>query len=711
MKYLIGVIPQIDVATLDKPFYYCFNDNIEIGSRVLISFNNNQIIGLVILTREENSSIEEINIKYNINVIPIIKVLDKKPLISGVYLKLAKYLARKHNLSLAMVFSIMLPFDELNEDFIYKNPFLEEYLVYKKDNLDLNKKDLNKLNIIKKAKEIRVKDFNKTYQKLLETNCIEVINKENLSKINLVLDNKELSIYETLINNEKINYLIKANDAKHVNMINLFLIKNYLKNKESAVFIYEDENTARLAFKFYQKYFGIKVVLYSEDFIKKKRLYAYQAVANQDFCILIGTKKALYLPLNNLRHVIVNNSEDINYIEKIRPYINLNEIIEFFSLNENINIIKYNKCPDVIDYYNATKGINNFKLLEINNNGNTNTKYKCINEDIKNMFNDESIINSKMMDLIKKALYGEEKLLILFNRPGDQSLLACDKCNSLLRCNECGKPLFYSSLEKKVVCISCNNKMDSSNIKCKVCGNSTYKSNLYGIERMYRILTNLSQDSSLIYLKAKNSTLKNQGEALNKSKIVVANYNIDDLMNYNKFKNVLILDFDNYLNYKFTNTYAFLYNFIEKIRSLLSVNELGHNVIFQFKSNDTLNLINAINNDYLSYFQRELEAKRVLKLAPFSYVFAFTFEYKKNNKTLVINDINILKNILKNIFINSIYDSYLTKEQELYKNNFTLSYIIKAITKEEQDKIISYIINCIKPYNYTLSINYYPHIV
>ena len=83
MKILETLI-EYGTYSLNRPFSYLYDgeDEIKVGTRVLISYNNREIIGYVLSVKETSKSKEEIEKESGYTLSFIIKVLDEVPLLN-----------------------------------------------------------------------------------------------------------------------------------------------------------------------------------------------------------------------------------------------------------------------------------------------------------------------------------------------------------------------------------------------------------------------------------------------------------------------------------------------------------------------------------------------------------------------------------------------------------------------------------------------------
>ena len=81
---VIEVLTEYSAYSLNRPFSYIYKgeQKIETGYRVLVSFNNREIIGYVTKVIETNLSKEELEEDYGFELNEILEIIDDAPLLN-----------------------------------------------------------------------------------------------------------------------------------------------------------------------------------------------------------------------------------------------------------------------------------------------------------------------------------------------------------------------------------------------------------------------------------------------------------------------------------------------------------------------------------------------------------------------------------------------------------------------------------------------------
>ncbi|MDD4123069.1 MAG: hypothetical protein PHO23_02505 [Candidatus Pacebacteria bacterium] len=67
--------------------------------------------------------------------------------------------------------------------------------------------------------------------------------------------------------------------------------------------------------------------------------------------------------------------------------------------------------------------------------------------------------------------------------------MICPDCNTIVKCEKCNTPLSINKTQKKLICPSCNSKIDIPN-KCPNCNNILLETIGFGIDKIKKELDN-----------------------------------------------------------------------------------------------------------------------------------------------------------------------------------------------------------------------------
>ncbi|HAJ56619.1 MAG TPA: primosomal protein N' [Candidatus Omnitrophica bacterium] len=391
---------------------------VEVGCRVLVPFRNFSIMGYV--TRLKNTS------PYKNKLKPILNNLDSTPVINEELFELADILRRRYFCSLADAIHTVLPSGLKNS----KKPIPTD-----------------------------------------ETNRSVLFVSSGLSREEgELLADKEL---------QKPLVLIQDLSEKGKWPVYSALIKQTLKDKKSVIFLVPDHQKIKPALEHMK--IGIEPFIISSNIPPAESVGAWIGIKNSDLSFVIGTRSAIFAPVNNLGLVIIEDEGHFAYrqdqvphyhatkiaLERARKYTAKLVLGSFTPLLETISWIK-----DAGGGYLRLGGINSqpdIKLIDMRQERGFKARDRIIS----------GVLEHRVADCLQRGV----KMLIFANKKGFSTFLYCKKCKTIQTCPRCSSSLIYNFKEKTVSCPKCPYAHESIDL-CPVCRSAYVKYFGYGIEKV-----------------------------------------------------------------------------------------------------------------------------------------------------------------------------------------------------------------------------------
>jgi primosomal protein N' (replication factor Y) len=193
--------------------------------------------------------------------------------------------------------------------------------------------------------------------------------------------------------------------------------------------------------------------------------YLFASVSNH--AIVIGTRSALFAPIQGLNSIIVAFEKSEQFYEQKHPYWNVRDSVRLRASIESCNVFFTGYVPSAEMAYQIE---------------NREVKFLGQKQTIKTLaFPQEKgeLLPGRIISEVRKAL-NQGTVLFLVPRKGYANALLCAKCKNLSLC-ECGARLFLRNQTADPVCSICAKEV--KDWKCKWCSGTTKYAAARGIER------------------------------------------------------------------------------------------------------------------------------------------------------------------------------------------------------------------------------------
>lgn len=217
-------------------------------------------------------------------------------------------------------------------------------------------------------------------------------------------------------------------------------------------------------------------------------------VKNGDFPIVLGSRGAIFAPIENPGLIVIDEEHEWTYKQGDQtPRYHARAVAERISEETGATLLLGSATPDVASYRAAKAG--RYQLLTLpdrvgsarsaeNSAGNTpptSTTPSMAKVDIVDMRDERSdghfeMLSRKLIDSMRDALHVGGKVILFLNRRGSASFIQCKDCGQVRQCKRCDTALTFHrnsddsrAQNGKLVCHYCSDTV-SAGTKCPTCG-------------------------------------------------------------------------------------------------------------------------------------------------------------------------------------------------------------------------------------------------
>lgn len=678
--YLVSVyIEYINMSLDNKYTYYTFDSNIKVGKRVLVNFNNADIIGFVININYTNQTLEEINKENKYQIKPIIDIIDQEVILNDELLELAKFMSKETISPLISCLNTILP-PQLKPKKTKNKIITTKWVRRLKINDDLTTKQkqaLASLNVPIVYSEFR-KEFTSVVKYLKDNNYIEIFEKikevqeNNVSEYQEVkLNNEQEYALKALLSNKKPALLYGVTGCGKTEVY-LHLAKEYLKqNKQVLILVPEISLTPQMLNRVKGR-FHDAVGIYHSGLNNTEKYHYYQKVKNNELSIIVGTRSSVFLPFSNLGLIIMDEEHDSSYKQDKTPTYHVRDIVLKRAEYYNAKVVLGSATPQLETYARSIKGI--YDLVKIKKRVHEYVPIvNVIDLNKIDLINDDYIITNELKNAIEVQLNDLKQVIILVNRRGYHPLLKCSDCSKTKTCINCDVALNYHKDDKSLKCHMCG-YIDKGPLVCE-CGSKNFSSFGYGIQKVEERLKYLFKNATIARMDADTTRLKNSHE---KILTAFANKEIDILLGTQMVAKgldfcdvtlVAILNADYGLSRIDYRSIETTFNLIMQASGRSGRHKKGEVYLQVYEKNHYV-IKAVIKQDYDYFFNIEMNNRHKLLNPPYSYIIAIYISSINIDKCL--NAINYLKDKLNQASINYLEPNELTRINNLNRYRIIL---------------------------------------
>ncbi|MBP5169927.1 MAG: primosomal protein N' [Oscillospiraceae bacterium] len=247
------------------------------------------------------------------------------------------------------------------------------------------------------------------------------------------------------------------------------LIDAVLKRGKSAILLVpEIALTPQMLYTF-SSYFGDDIAVLHSSLSPGERYDEWKRLKNGRAHVAIGTRSAVFAPVDNLGILIIDEEQEDTYRSENNPRYDARDVAKYRCFKSGCLLVLGSATPDLVTRYFAEDGRYSHFVLRRRYNELKLPEVKIV--DLKNELrrgNDGSISAPLRAELDENLERGEQSILFL-NRRGAHKLVTCGECGFVYKCPHCSVSLTYHSVNRRLICHYCGytRRVDET---CPDCG-------------------------------------------------------------------------------------------------------------------------------------------------------------------------------------------------------------------------------------------------
>jgi primosomal protein N' (replication factor Y) len=202
--------------------------------------------------------------------------------------------------------------------------------------------------------------------------------------------------------------------------------------------------------------FGPRVAVLHSALPDAERAREWWRVRRGDARIVVGTRSAVFAPLQNLGLILVDEEQETAYKQEETPRYNGRDTAIYRASLEGVVALLGSATPSLESYQNARTG--KYKLLELKTRVENRPMAKVTVVDLREDFrahHKNAPVSEALRAAIAERLANGTQAMVLINRRGYSWFLLCRSCGAYLQCQNCSIGLTYHKSRQRLECHYC----------------------------------------------------------------------------------------------------------------------------------------------------------------------------------------------------------------------------------------------------------------
>lgn len=385
--------------------------------------------------------------------------------------------------------------------------------------------------------------------------------------------------------------------------------------------------------------FGECVALLHSGLSQGERFDQWMRIVNGRAQIAIGARSAIFAPFDRLGLIIVDEEHDESYKQETGLRYNARDLAVIRAKQLEATALLGTATPSVQSYENVLK--KKFIGLELKKRIEDRDLPEVTVIDLKPKKpaqRAKPFITAELKAAIQETLDRGEQTLLFLNRRGFASCPACLSCGAPVRCDHCDVTMTLHRRENTYKCHYCGHTAPHT-LTCPCCGNAKIIPVGFGTEKVHEKIealfpearvTRMDQDTT----RRKGSLVKMLG-SLKKGEIdiLVGTQMVAKGHHYPNITLVGILCADLSLNFPDYRSGERTFQILAQVAGRAGRGTRPGRVILQTFNPEHFCITTARDQDYGTYFQKEIRFRESAGYPPFCRLIQVTISGKDKGKT------------------------------------------------------------------------------
>ena len=191
--------------------------------------------------------------------------------------------------------------------------------------------------------------------------------------------------------------------------------------------------------------YGERVAVIHSSLSQGERLDAWRRIRRGDVDLVIGTRSAIFAPLDNIGMIVIDEEHEHTYKSESDPKYHARDVASYRAGKHKALMLLASATPSVESFYKAKSG--SYTLVPLRERYGGARLPRAVIVDMREELRqgNPSPISQRLYNMLTDVKENEKQAILFLNRRGYSSHISCKECGEVLECPRCSVSLTYHS--------------------------------------------------------------------------------------------------------------------------------------------------------------------------------------------------------------------------------------------------------------------------
>lgn len=408
----------------------------------------------------------------------------------------------------------------------------------------------------------------------------------------------------------------------------LALIQSVLDAGRTAMVLVPEIALTPQLLRIFTSHFGAAIAILHSALRAGERYDEWKRVRSGEARVVLGTRSAVFAPLQNLGLVILDEEQETSYKSENTPRYHARDVAKYRCARSGGLLLLGSATPSVESMFLARTGVYHWVSLtrRYNERALPNVYISDMKEELKGG-NGTAVSALLHRELAANLERGEQSILFL-NRRGASRMVSCGECGAVPECPRCSVRLTYHSANGRLMCHHCGHSQRLPE-SCPECGGQL---NFIGtgtqrvqeeLEALFPGIEVLRMDTDTVTATQSHETLLSRFEK-KRIPILVGTQMVAKGLDFENVTLVGVVAADLALYVDSFRASERTFSLLTQVVGRAGRGEKTGRAVIQTYTPDNEVIRYAAAQDYDSFYEEEIGLRRLMGSPPFCDLFVLT---------------------------------------------------------------------------------------
>ncbi len=287
------------------------------------------------------------------------------------------------------------------------------------------------------------------------------------------------------------------------------LIDRVLSDEKTVIMLVPEISLTPQTVNLFCRRYGERVAVIHSSLSKGERLDAWRRIRRGEVDLVIGTRSAIFAPLNNIGLIVIDEEHEHTYKSESDPKYHARDIAAFRCAEHSALMLLASATPSLESFYKAESGAYTMIPLRQRYGGARLPTAYIVDMREEMRLGNATPISDRLLSSLKDVYENEEQAILFLNRRGYSSEISCKGCGQVVSCPRCSVSLTYHSNDRggKMLCHLCG-YTERVPRSCSGCGSDKLSFLGFGTQKLEGELQKYIPDMTVMRMDADTTTGK-----------------------------------------------------------------------------------------------------------------------------------------------------------------------------------------------------------